>query len=181
MSAGMKALHVLLLMAGSGVMAGLLAPDLPGQAATRPGARPSHSAWGQDQPKIMQQDQWLAGETALPRQPDGHFYAGVAIDGQPSRMLVDTGASMVALTGADAEAIGLTWEPGDVRPVARGASGPVYGVSVTLDRVALGDLEARNVAAIIVPEGLGISLLGQSFLSQIGRVEIRDGAMMLGG
>lgn len=177
----MKALHVLLLMAGSGALAGLLAPTLPGDAAVRPAAVASPSVWGQDRPQVVQQDQWLAGEMALPRQPDGHFYADVAIDGQPARMLVDTGASMVALTGEDAEAIGLTWEPDQVQQVARGASGPVYGVSVTLDRVALGDLEARNVAAIIVPEGLGVSLLGQSFLAQIGRVEIRDGAMVLGG
>ncbi|MGC1270556.1 MAG: TIGR02281 family clan AA aspartic protease [Croceibacterium sp.] len=177
----MKALHVLLLMAGSGALVGVLVPELPGEDAARPAGVARQSAWGRDKVQVVQQDQWLAGEMALPRQQDGHYYADITIAGQPARMLVDTGASVVALTGEDAEAIGLTWEPGDVRQVATGASGAVYGVSVTLDRVALGEMEVRNVAAIIVPEGLGISLLGQSFLSQIGRVEIRDGAMVLGG
>jgi len=57
----------------------------------------------------------------------------------------------------------------------------VYGVPVTLDQVQLGDLEARNVAAIVVTEGLEISLLGQSFLSKIERVEMEQDRMVLGG
>ena len=64
--------------------------------------------------------------------------------------------------------------------VARGASGPVYGVSVTLDRGTLGGHEARDVAALIVPEGLGVSLLGQSFLSTIHPVRIEHDRMVLG-
>jgi len=50
-----------------------------------------------------------------------------------------------------------------------------------LQHISLDGLEARNVQAIIVPDGLGPSLLGQSFLSRIGRVEIHDGIMVLGG
>lgn len=124
---------------------------------------------------------WLAGETALQRQADGHFYADVSVDGMSVSMMVDTGASMIALTGADAQAIGLTWDETDVVPVARGASGPVLGVSVMLDRVAVGEMEAENVAAIIVPEGLAISLLGQSFLSQVNSVNTQGDVMVLGG
>lgn len=115
----------------------------------------------------------------LPREADGHFYASVVIDGQPFRMLVDTGASVVALTGADAEAMGLSWNESDVQPVAQGASGPVEGVVATLGSVTLGDHEAPNVQAIIIPEGLGISLLGQSFLGTLGSVRISDDQMIL--
>ncbi len=115
----------------------------------------------------------------LAREADGHFYASVMIDGQPFRMLVDTGASVVALTGADAEAMGLSWNESDVRPVAQGASGPVEGVVATLGSVTLGDHEAPDVQAIIIPEGLGISLLGQSFLGTLGSVRISDDQMIL--
>ena len=81
-------------------------------------------------------------EIALQRERDGHFYADVTVDGVPSRMLVDTGASVVALTGDDAMAMGLYWDESEVVPVAQGASGAVYGVNTHLPRVRLGDFEA---------------------------------------
>ena len=124
---------------------------------------------------------WAAGSTELPRAADGHFYADASVNGSRVNFLVDTGASMIALTGADAQAAGLYWSDAEVQMVARGASGPVYGVAITLDRVTLGGHEARNVSAIIVPEGLGISLLGQSFLSTIQPVRIDSDRMVLGG
>ena len=120
------------------------------------------------------------GEVALPREGDGHFYADVHVDGVPARMMVDTGASVIALTGGDAQAMGLYWSDADVAPVAQGASGPVYGVRTTLPRVRVGEFEAQDVDAIIVPSGLGISLLGQSFLGTIGDVRIADDQMLLG-
>lgn len=116
----------------------------------------------------------------LEREGDGHYYAEVQVDGQSYRMLVDTGASVIALTAADAEAMGLSWQDDQVRPVAQGASGPVEGVNATIDRVSLGNHEAAGVQAIIVPEGLGISLLGQSFLGTIGSVRISGDQMILG-
>lgn len=120
------------------------------------------------------------GETVLARAGDGHFYADVTVDGRDYRMLVDTGASIVALTGADAEAMGLTWDDADLAVVAQGASGPVEGVNAMIDSMALGDHEARGVEAIIVPQGLSVSLLGQSFLQTVGRVEMTGDAMVLG-
>lgn len=120
-----------------------------------------------------------AKEIALDREPDGHFYADVSVDGTSSRMLVDTGASVIALTGDDAAAIGLTWDTSQIAPVAQGASGAVHGVRTRLDRVTLGEFEARDVEAIIVPEGLGISLLGQSFLSTVNSVAIAGDRMVL--
>ncbi len=121
------------------------------------------------------------GDSVLNRSPDGHFYADVSIDSQDIRMLVDTGASVVALTGSDAEALGLEWSDDELFPIGRGASGDVIGKPVRLERVRLGDLEAEGVEAVIVPEGLDVSLLGQSFLGRVGKVEIEDGRMMLGG
>ncbi|WAT16743.1 TIGR02281 family clan AA aspartic protease [Aurantiacibacter sp. MUD11] len=120
-------------------------------------------------------------EIILDRERDGHFYADVNVDGVSSRMLVDTGASVVALTGDDARAMGLYWDESEVRPVAQGASGAVHGVHTTLPRVRVGEFVANDVQAIIVPQGLGISLLGQSFLGTIDNVSIVDDRMVLGG
>lgn len=118
--------------------------------------------------------------TVLERQSDGHFYADVRIDGRSYRMLVDTGASVVALTGADAASMGMEWFEDDISPVAQGAGGPISGVNTTIDRITVGGHEANGVRAIIIPEGAGISLLGQSFLSTIGSVEITGDRMVLG-
>jgi len=174
----MKSAPILAILVAGGLF-GWFAPDLSGETAApkAPAAAPSPEA----SLNLVEREQWLAGEMVLPRSRDGHFYADVAVDDVALNMLVDTGASVVALTGEDAEAIGLSWAASEVRPVARGASGAVHGVPVTLARVQLGQIEARDVPAIVVPEGLGISLLGQSFLSRIERVEIDQERMLLGG
>ena len=115
----------------------------------------------------------------LPRANDGHFYAQIDIDGRTARLMVDTGASVVALTGADARALGLLWDESAIGVVAQGASGPVLGVPVMLPRIALGGFEVENVPAIIVPDGLFVSLLGQSFLERLGKVEIAGETMVV--
>jgi aspartyl protease family protein len=114
----------------------------------------------------------------LDRAGDGHFYADAQIDTGDYHMLVDTGASVVALTSEDARDIGLDWDPNELAPVAQGASGPVEGVPVTIPRMAVGDFEAHDVQAIIVPD-LGVSLLGQSFLRQVPNVTISDDKLTL--
>jgi aspartyl protease family protein len=118
--------------------------------------------------------------TELHRAADGHFYAGVTVGTRPVTMLVDTGASVIALTGRDAREAGLHWNPAKLAVVAQGAGGDVRGVAVTLDRVVLGGHEARGVEAVIIPEGLPISLLGQSFLRAIEPVRIEKDRMILG-
>ncbi|MEL6530602.1 MAG: TIGR02281 family clan AA aspartic protease [Pseudomonadota bacterium] len=115
----------------------------------------------------------------LTRQRDGHFYASARVEGRNVRMMVDTGASVIALTGRDASAIGLRWNESDVRPVARGANGTVYGVRTRLRDVEIGGMQRQNVSAMIIPRGLDVSLLGQSYLSQIGTVEISNNQMIL--
>ena len=118
-------------------------------------------------------------DIVLTREGDGHFYADVQLDMVPTRMLVDTGASMIALTEADAIAAGLYWDEAELATVAQGASGAVRGVYVTLPRVSLGGVEMTNAQAVVIPEGLPVSLLGQSFLAQVGKVSIEGNAMVL--
>lgn len=161
-----------------GAAVGWFAPDVSDKPAEMNLDGPQRA---EAQLEVLQEEQWLAGEVVLPRAGDGHFYADVVVDGGSANMMVDTGASIVALTAKDADAAGVRWNEDAIQPVARGASGPVFGVPVRLDRVQLGQLEAEDVEAIIVPEGLDVSLLGQSFLSKIQRVEIEPDRMVLGG
>jgi aspartyl protease family protein len=118
------------------------------------------------------------GGVALERHSDGHFYADVAVNGTMIHFLVDTGASGIALTQADAQRASVTANDGGSIPVAKGASGTVYGQFATIDRVALGGKEVRDSRAVII-EGGEQSLLGQSFLGEFASVEIRDDQMVL--
>ena len=123
--------------------------------------------------------EWYAGDHTLHRQSDGHFYASAYVDGVPVRMMVDTGASVIALTGSDAAAIGIQWDESQVSHIGQGANGAVYGVNTRLDEVEIGGITRRNVSAVVIPRGLGVSLLGQSYLSQIGAVEIANDRMVM--
>jgi len=159
-----------------GALVGWFAPD---------GARPSSAAVpaqaASSRLDVATGSAGTGGDVVLERAGDGHFYADVLVEGSTARMLVDTGATVVALTGEDADALGVDWDAQAVEPVARGASGDVYGVRVTIDRMQVGDFEVKGVDAVVVPEGLAISLLGQTFLSQVPRVEMDREKMVLGG
>ncbi len=115
----------------------------------------------------------------LERQPDGHFYAEGDVGGTSIRLMVDTGASMIALSAADARKLGFDWNASELQHVGRGVNGDVLGKPVQLDSVTIGDLQADNIEAVIIPEGLDVSLLGQSFLSRVDNVQIEGDRMTL--
>lgn len=112
----------------------------------------------------------------LAADPRGHFFADATVNDQPVRFVVDTGASVVVLSGADAARLGLDWRKGP-RGNMQTANGATTGYFVKLDRVRVGGIELRNIDAVVVEQGLGsFGLLGMSFLN---RVEMRrDGEKM---
>jgi aspartyl protease family protein len=110
------------------------------------------------------------------RDPDGHFYLDAQVNGAQVHFLIDTGASMVALTPADAQRAGIAL-PSE-RMTAQGAGGAIEVIPVTIERIAAGPLEARGVDGAVARD-LPISLLGQSFLSRVGNVQISGDRMVL--
>ena len=120
-----------------------------------------------------------SGETVLTRQPDGHFYAELQVNGHPVRFLVDTGASGIALTREDAESAGIAVDPARFEVVASGASGPVRGQRIRIDDLRLDLTQATGVDAAVLDDGLDVSLLGQSFLSRYATVQIEGDRMTL--
>ena len=118
------------------------------------------------------------GETILKRDPNGHFFTTADVNGMPVRFLVDTGASGVSLTVADAQSIGLQFDASEFDVIGSGASGPVRGKRIVLDRVALDGRTVEQVQGAIL-EGGQMSLLGQSFLARMGRIEIANDEMVI--
>ena len=119
-----------------------------------------------------------ATEISLERSSDKHFYAEAEVNGQPIRFLVDTGASEIALTEADARKVGLTVDPEKYELVGHGASGMVRGQYVDLQSIDLGGIHESGAKAVIV-QGANVSLLGQPFLENVDEIIIRRGQMLL--
>lgn len=108
---------------------------------------------------------------------DGLFYIQADVNGTPVRFVVDTGASVVVLSGADAARAG-------VHPGGSGVSVETAGGSTGMHRATIGNVgiagqTIRNVEAAVMPRGLEVSLLGQSVLSKLQSVTLKGGRMQL--
>ena len=159
-------------------------------------------------PTLRAQDQGLIpypGETAaefearkrgLPRPPprpdasgatvtftanrSGHFLLEPQINGTPIRMLVDTGATFVALNDRDARSVGVAPAPQEFKMRMPTANGIVMAAPVTLREIAVGGISVHDIPAVVIPEDkLGVSLLGMTFLSKLSRFEVSSGRLVL--
>lgn len=110
---------------------------------------------------------------------DGHFYLEAEINFRPVRMMVDTGATVVALRASDARAAGIRVTAADFTQPVQTANGTTGAAEALLDVIAIEDIEVRNVRALVIPdEKLRTSLLGGSFLHRLRRFEVSDGTLM---
>lgn len=106
----------------------------------------------------------------------GHYVVQGQINGGTARMLLDTGATMVALPASDAVRLGIDYKSGRTGYVNT-ANGQVPAYVVRLNSVKVGDIEINQVDAVVQEQGLPIILLGMSFLN---RTEMRrEGEQMV--
>jgi aspartyl protease family protein len=112
-------------------------------------------------------------DAAVRKAADGHFWAEAQVDGRHVRFLVDTGASTVALTLADAQRLG--YAPRDLafdKPVST-ASGQTMGAAITLDYVSVSGARVDDVDALVLQEGL------ETYLGRLSRFEASRDALIL--
>jgi len=111
---------------------------------------------------------------------NGHYLTTAHLNGRAVEVLVDTGASMVALSYEDAERAGVYVRASDFAHGVSTANGTAKIALVRLDSVTIGDITIRNVDAMVSEPGrLATSLLGMTFLGRLGRAEMRDGVLIL--
>jgi aspartyl protease family protein len=115
---------------------------------------------------------------AYPVDARGHVLLDAVVNGAPVRFLVDTGASLVTLTPADARAAGLSPRQLAFDERASTANGLVRMASVTLREIRLGQLSVGDVPAAVI-ENLSVSLLGMSFLNRLQSYEMRSGRLTI--
>jgi aspartyl protease family protein len=111
---------------------------------------------------------------------DGHFYVEAEINFRPVRLMVDTGATVVALRASDAAEAGVRVRESDFVNPVQTANGTTKAAEAVLESVSVSDIELRNVRALIVPDDqLSVSLLGGSFLHGVRRFEVADGTLVI--
>ncbi len=105
----------------------------------------------------------------------GHFAAAGSLNGYSMTFLVDTGATTIAINAADARRLGLDYKSGQAFGVNT-AAGVVPAWRVTFNTVKVGSITLHQVEGMVLEAGLGMPLLGMSFLN---RMEMRrDGQTM---
>ncbi|MBA4807757.1 TIGR02281 family clan AA aspartic protease [Brevundimonas sp.] len=109
--------------------------------------------------------------TQVVKGPDGHYWAQAKIDGRAVQVLVDTGASVVALTRADARRLGVDPAPEAFTGKVQTASGVVRAAPVELKTISVAGVRVDKVEALVVEEGLAYSLLGMSYLGRLSAFE----------
>lgn len=111
---------------------------------------------------------------------NGHFFARAYINGRPIAVMVDTGATQIALTYEDAERLGLRPHASDFTQATRTANGIGRLAPVELDSVRIGDVEVSDLrGSISQPGKLHITLLGMEFIRKLERFELRGRELVL--
>jgi aspartyl protease family protein len=133
--------------------------------------------------------QVIADEAALPaasgspaqvvKSPDGHYWADAAVNGKAVHLLIDTGATAVALTADDARRLGFQPESLDYAYSVTTANGPARAAKVNLASVSVAGAEISNVDALVIDKGLQTSLLGMTYLGRLSQFEATPSSMIL--
>ncbi len=107
------------------------------------------------------------------------FAIDAKVDGKPVHFLMDTGASGIVFSKRDAARLGF--DPGQLiySTEFSTANGLVRAAPITLNNLTIGPFAAMHVAAWVNDGDLDESLLGMSYLSTLGRIEIKGDTLIL--
>ena len=142
------------------------------------GVAAAYGIWQDSGARLMGMQHERNGAIELTRDRGGHFFLSLKITGprggapQTVRFMVDTGASDLVLSRADAERLGYDFNDLAFLGTARTANGIVRTARVWLDEVQLGSRSDSRVPALVNEGALDISLLGMGYLDRFSRIEI---------
>lgn len=120
------------------------------------------------------------GDVTLRATGNGHFETTAEINGRDVEVMVDTGATLVALTYEDAERAGIYLSQADFTHSVSTANGVAKVAPVDIGAISIGSITVRNVrGAVTEPGKLHRTLLGMTFLGRLSRVEMRRNDLVL--
>lgn len=126
----------------------------------------------------LDQQQVVGEEVRIRLSPDGHFWAKVSINGVQRRMLIDSGATITAVSQRTADAARIENDAGLVPVVMQTANGVAQARTGTIEELHVGNIVARNLKVVSSPS-LGVDILGMNFLSKLKGWRVENNVLVL--
>ncbi len=119
------------------------------------------------------------GETRIPLAPDGHFWLTAQVNGEPVDFMIDTGATLTAVSAKVADRAGLEPRRGGLPVRLNTANGTISAEIASIDELRFGNVAARGLDAVIAP-GLGdTSVIGMNLLSRLKGWRVEDNVLIM--
>lgn len=119
------------------------------------------------------------GETRIPMAPDGHFWLRAQINGVPANFLVDTGATLTAISQDVADRAGIEPRPGGLPVTINTANGPVSADLSTIGELRFGNVAARGLDVVIAPSLGKTNVVGMNLLSRLASWRVEGSTLIL--
>ena len=123
------------------------------------------------------------GETRIPMSPDGHFWLTAHINGKPRRFLIDTGATLTAISPETAIAAQVPEKAFPQSVNMRTANGSIRAELATIEELRFGNVVARDLDAVIAPAlggpGGDTNVIGMNLLSRLSSWRVEDRTLIL--
>jgi aspartyl protease family protein len=123
--------------------------------------------------------QVVGKEVRIPLSSSGHFVATVSINGYKRGMMIDTGATVTALSADTADAAGLEPDPVPIPVVLQTANGAVRAETATVPELRLGSIVARDLKVVVSPSFGDLDVLGMNFLSKLASWRVENNTLIL--
>jgi aspartyl protease family protein len=130
--------------------------------------------------KLGLDNQQVAGRELYVRMAsDGHFWVVASLNGVRTRMLIDSGATVTAISEQTARAAKIDTDRGLTPVVLRTANGIAPAETGNIDELRIGNIVARNLKVVTAPGLGGLDVLGMNFLSRLESWRVEDGTLIL--
>jgi len=125
-------------------------------------------------------EQQVSGkELRIPMARDGHFWVRARVNGVERRLLIDSGATITALSVDTAEAAGLRPERSPLPVVLKTANGAVAAQTSTIGTLRIGNIVARHLPVVVSPSFGDTEVIGMNFLSKLKSWRVENNVLIL--
>ena len=121
----------------------------------------------------------VGGETRVELSPDGHYWLNAEVNGVPARFLVDTGATLTAISEPTARAAGLEERRDRLPVMMTTANGTIRVGTTTVDELRFGNVAAFGLDAVIAPNIGETNVIGMNLLSRLAQWRVEQGTLVL--
>jgi aspartyl protease family protein len=130
--------------------------------------------------KLGLDGQEVAGrEVRIRMAADGHFWASVTLNGVKRRMLIDSGATVTAISDATAAAASVEAKARPVPVLLKTANGVAAARTGSVEELRLGNIVARDLKVVVSPAFGDLDVIGMNFLSKLSSWRVEGRTLVL--